>query len=51
VQTLTAIENDEALRQKLIARGTEQARQFRWEETAQQTLAAFREVLQGTGGP
>jgi len=50
VQTLTAIENDEALRQKLIARGTEQARQFRWEETAQQTLAAFREVLQGTGG-
>lgn len=49
VKALTAIEDDEVLRQKLIARGSERARQFRWEETARQTLAAFREVLQGSG--
>lgn len=49
VKALTAIEHDEALRQRLIARGSERAQQFRWEETAKQTLAAFREVLQQTG--
>ena len=46
VTALTQIDRDEGLRQKLSARGRERAQQFRWEETARQTLAAFEEVLQ-----
>ena len=45
VAALSAIDRDEGLRQRLSARGRERAGQFRWEETARQTLAAFEEVL------
>ena len=34
----------QALRDQLIAKGRERARQFRWEETARQTLAVYRKV-------
>ncbi len=42
---MTRIDTDEALRRSLIARGRERASQFRWEEAARQTLAAFEEAL------
>ena len=45
VAALTEIDRDEGLRHRLNARGRERAQQFRWEETARQTLAAFEEVL------
>ena len=37
--------NDEPLRQALIARGRERARQFSWAKSAADTLAAYRHVL------
>ena len=42
---MARIDTDEALRRSLIARGRERASQFRWEEAARQTLAAFEEAL------
>ena len=42
---LARINTDEALRRRLIERGQQQAQRFRWEKSAQQTLAAFAEVL------
>lgn len=40
--------SDDALRHELIGRGLAQARQFRWEETAQRTLAVFDAAAAGT---
>ena len=38
---------DEALRRELSGRGLEQARQFTWARTAQQTLAVYRAAIAG----
>ncbi len=37
---------DQALRDQLIVRGRARARQFRWEETARKTVAAYRDAVQ-----
>lgn len=42
---IARIDEDEALRRQLIAAGYEQARNFRWQDTALSTLAAFSDAL------
>jgi glycosyltransferase involved in cell wall biosynthesis len=48
---MTRCLTDEALRLDLARRGLAQARTFRWEETAQRTLAAFDDLLGGRPTP
>lgn len=45
-QALQSIIEDSELRQSLRERGFIQARQFSWQHTAQQTLAALKEAAQ-----
>lgn len=42
---ILALAQDAALRQTLAARGRARAARFRWEETARQTAAAYRDVV------
>lgn len=46
VEAMQALVRDEALRERLVQAGYEQARQFTWERAAQQTLAVLREAAQ-----
>lgn len=45
-EALLRVLRDESLRQTLIERGRKQAAGFRWEFTAAQTLATYRELLE-----
>jgi glycosyltransferase involved in cell wall biosynthesis len=38
---------DQAMRQTLIAKGLERARQFTWEEAAEQMVAVYHQVVSG----
>jgi glycosyltransferase involved in cell wall biosynthesis len=46
-QAMVSVLSDETLRLELRAKGLAQAQKFSWQKTAQQTLAAYREVFQG----
>ena len=41
---ILAVLHDPDLRRKLVARGGERARRYRWEDTARRTLAVFEDV-------
>jgi glycosyltransferase involved in cell wall biosynthesis len=44
-RAMAKVASDEGLRDMLRARGLERAAQFRWEETASRTLAAYRKAV------
>lgn len=46
---LTNVLADEELRRSLIEKGTERAKLFTWEKTAEKTLEVFRELLSAAG--
>lgn len=48
-EKLREVLGDAALRESLIARGRERAKQFTWERTAAQTYAAYQSVLEPRG--
>ena len=43
-RALEMVLTDERLRQELVAKGLERARQFSWEKAAKETLNIYREV-------
>ncbi len=45
VSAICKVLEDDGLRGELKERGCEQARRFRWEETARETIAVYRKVL------
>jgi glycosyltransferase involved in cell wall biosynthesis len=45
VERLTQLGSDPALQQRLVAAGTERARQFTWRQTALATMATFEEAV------
>jgi glycosyltransferase involved in cell wall biosynthesis len=45
-RAIVSVLSDETLRRELREKGLAQARRFSWQKTAQQTLAAYREVLE-----
>ena len=47
---LARVLDDSALRRRLQAAGLEQARRYRWAETARQTWDVYRRVLNQTAG-
>jgi glycosyltransferase involved in cell wall biosynthesis len=50
VDKIRRLDEDEPLRQRLIAAGTARVREFTWERAARQTLDVYREVLAGRTG-
>lgn len=46
---ITDLLDDSALRERLSAKGVEQARQFTWRRTARETAAVYRSVREGAG--
>ena len=45
-QTMETLIRDENLRNKLKEKGLNQAKKFRWDETARKTLEVFEEVAE-----
>jgi len=46
-RALTALDEDEVLRERLIAAGRQRLARFDWAESARATLDVYREVAQG----
>jgi glycosyltransferase involved in cell wall biosynthesis len=49
LEAIRAVLEDDAFARELAARGLEQAKKFRWEETARKTLEVYRQVCSGKG--
>ena len=47
-EKVVSVLEDEGLRKRLIARGKERARDFSWKKTAEETLAFYESVMQGS---
>jgi glycosyltransferase involved in cell wall biosynthesis len=46
-EKVISVIEDEDLRERLIARGKERARDFSWKKAAAETLAFYESVMQG----
>ena len=44
-EAMQSLIDDNALRERLIAAGSERAQQFSWRRTAEETLDVYRQVL------
>lgn len=47
VQAIEKVVDDKKLRAQMAQKGKEQAKKFSWQQTAEETLAIYREVLKG----